>query len=112
KLIISDNMYMYGEVSGTLKESLPYKATTKKGAVRAEVSWRLLKAHQEGKIRVTIGKGSDFFGPHVLNSAIGRVFPNIIKGKTATVAGDPDKLHTYTFIEDFAKSLVILGEND
>lgn len=112
RLVVGDNLYMYGEVSDPLKESFPYKATTKKGIVRAKAAKHLLDAHYRGGVEVSIGRGSDFFGPHVLNSTIGRVFPNIIKGKKATVIGDPDQPHTYTFIEDFGKALVILGEND
>lgn len=111
RLVMGDNMYMYGEVSGSLNESLPYKAITKKGMARATVAKEILKAYQKGQLEATIGRGSDFFGPHAFNSTIGRVFPNIAKGKKATVIGDPDQLHTYTFIEDFAKALVILGEN-
>lgn len=111
KLVVGDNLYMYGDVSEPLKESLPYKTATKKGIVRAKVAKRLLNDHTQGEIEMTIGRGSDFFGPHVLHSSIGRVFPNIVKGKKAAVIGNPDQPHTYTFIEDFGKALVILGEN-
>lgn len=112
KLVVGDNLYMYGEVPEPMTELLPYRATTKKGKVRAKAAERLLKAHEAGEVEVTIGRGSDFFGPHVLHSSIGRVFPQIVNGKKATVLGDPDQLHTYTFIADFAKALVILGENE
>lgn len=112
KLVMGDNMYMYGDVSRTLNESLPYKATTKKGIVRANVAIEIMKAHQKGEVEAVIGRGSDFFGPYALKSTIGRVFPSVINGKRSTVIGDPDKFHTYTFIEDFGRALVILGESD
>ncbi len=35
-----------------------------------------LAAHGAGPVRVTLGRAADFFGPRVLNSALGdRVFP-------------------------------------
>ena len=114
KLVYGDNLYMYGPVEGAMTEELPYTATTKKGRIRAAVARSLLDAHQAGKLRVTIGRGSDFFGPFATYAAImgRRVFARALSGKSAQVVGDPDRLHTYTFIEDFGKALVTLGERD
>ena len=41
-----------------------------------------------------------------------RVFKRALAGKSAQVVGDPDRLHTFTFIDDFGKALVTLGERD
>ena len=38
KLIIAENLYMYGQVAGPMTESLPYAATTRKGRVRAQMA--------------------------------------------------------------------------
>lgn len=113
KLIVGDNLYMYGLVNGAMDEDLPNAATTRKGRTRAQMSEALLKAHQQGLIQVAIARGSDFYGPGVLNSAMGdRIFPAVLAGKTAESVGDIDAPHTYTFIEDFGKALVILGEQE
>ena len=73
----------------------------------------LLEAHADGKLRATIGRGSDFFGPHALNSNVGeRVFGRLLAGKPAQVLGDPDVPHTVTFIDDFARGLITLGSHD
>ncbi|USB31863.1 NAD-dependent epimerase/dehydratase family protein [Paenibacillus sp. YPG26] len=110
KLIVAENLYMYGPVGSVMKENLPFAAMTKKGRVRGELSEQLLKAHREGKVQVVIGRGSDFFGPGVLNSAVGeRFFKPIMKGKPSSVFGDPDTTHTYTYIGDFGSALVTLG---
>jgi nucleoside-diphosphate-sugar epimerase len=62
-------------------------------------------------VRVTIGRGSDYFGPWGTGSSMGStVFHRIIAGKAAQVAGSTKVPHTHTFIPDFAKALVILGE--
>lgn len=113
KLVAAENMYMYGWVKGSMHESLPYSATTKKGKVRAAMSRTLTKLHEEGSLQVTMGRGADFFGPNVHNSSVGsRLFNSIVKGKACTVMGNPDKKHTYTFIDDFGKALVVLSQHD
>ena len=110
KLVFGDNVYMYGEVEGPISETLPYAAATRKGRVRATVAEMLLQAHREGKLRTTIGRAADFFGPQVLDSTLGdRVFYPALAGKTASAIGNIDLAHTYTFINDFGKALVILG---
>ncbi|MBW4692148.1 MAG: NAD-dependent epimerase/dehydratase family protein [Lyngbya sp. HA4199-MV5] len=113
KLIVADNLYMYGAVKGLLREDLPNAATTRKGRTRAQMAEALLNAHQQGSVRVAIARGSDFYGPGVLSSAMGdRVFPAILSGKTAAAVGNLDMPHTYTFINDFGKALVVLGEQE
>lgn len=113
RLVMGDNLYMYGPVDGLIHEGLPYAATTRKGSVRARMAEALLTAHAQNKIRVTIGRGSDFFGPGVTSSIVGEsLFGPLAKGKAANVLGNPDLPHTYTFINDFGKALVILGEHE
>lgn len=113
-LVYGDNLYMYGAVDQAMTEDLPYAATTKKGCIRAAVARSLLEAHRAGKVRMTIGRGSDFFGPLATYAAMmgSRVFGRALSGKSALVVGDPDRLHTFTFIDDFGKALVTLGERE
>jgi nucleoside-diphosphate-sugar epimerase len=113
KLVFGDNLYASGPVDGPLTEDLPYLAEGPNGRVRAQIAEMLLRAHRSGRIRATIGRASDFFGPHAHQSAVGdRVFARVIAGKTAKVLGDPDLPHTVTYIEDFGRALVTLGEHD
>jgi nucleoside-diphosphate-sugar epimerase len=77
------------------------------------MSEALFNAHAKGKIRAASGRASDFFGPRALQSALGeRVFYPALEGKTAQVLGNPDLLHTYTYVPDIGKALVVLGERD
>lgn len=112
KLVSMENVYMYGPTGGKpLVESLPYAAQTRKGKVRAGMATALLAAHQQGNVRVAIGRAADFFGPRVRVSAMGeRVFPAALAGKAVQVLGNPDLPHTYTYMSDIGKALVILGE--
>jgi nucleoside-diphosphate-sugar epimerase len=112
KLVIGENTYMYGDTNGKpLTEDLPYAAQTRKGQVRAAMSEAALAAHIAGKVQVSMGRGSDFFGPWALDSGFGdRVFYPALAGKGASFAGQLDLPHTATYIEDFGKALVVLGE--
>ncbi len=114
KLVYADNLYAYGAVARPMTEDLPWTATTKKGRLRAGIAQSLMNAHRAGKIRLAIGRGSDFFGPFATDAAImgSRVFSRALAGKAAQIIGDPDRLHTYTFIDDFGKALVTLGERE
>ena len=113
KVVYGDNVYMYGPVTGPLTPDLPDRATGPKGRVRAEIATKLMKAHQSGRIRATIGRASDFFGPRVLNSMMGEVvFQALVEGKPLNLIGKLDVPHTYSFVEDFAQGLVTLGEKE
>jgi nucleoside-diphosphate-sugar epimerase len=75
------------------------------------MSKELMEAHSSGRVRIAIGRASDFFGPRVLASAAGeQVFGRAVQGKSAQVAGDPGQPYTYTYAPDIGRGLVILGE--
>jgi nucleoside-diphosphate-sugar epimerase len=114
KLIAMENLYMYGPTGGrTLTEDLPYAPNTRKGAVRARMSEELMEAHSSGRVRVAIGRASDYFWPRVLVSAAGeQIFGRAVQGKSAQVAGDPNQPHTYTYAPDVGRGLTILGERE
>jgi nucleoside-diphosphate-sugar epimerase len=113
KLVFGDNLYAYGPVQGPLTEDLPLRASGPNGRVRAEIAEAVLRAHEAGRIRAAIGRGSDFFGPHAHLSTVGdRVFARASAGEAAQVLGNPDVPHTVTYIEDFARALVTLGERE
>ena len=114
KLIAVENLYMYGPTDGRpLTEDLPHAPNTRKGTVRAAMSQELMVAHTSGRVRVAVGRASDFFGPRVLVSAAGeQVFGRAVQGKGAQVAGDPDQPHTYTYMPDVGRGLIVLGERE
>jgi nucleoside-diphosphate-sugar epimerase len=113
-LVVAENLYGYGPGDGLLTEDRPLTATTRKGAVRARLWQDLAAAHQSGRVRVVAGRASDFYGPGVgAGSVVGdRFFGALVRGKPAEVLGDPDRLHTYTYIGDFGEALVALSETE
>lgn len=113
KLIVAENLYMYGAVDDPIHEDLPYAAHTRKGRLRARMAEQLAAAHTSGKIRFAAARGSDFYGPGVLGSTLGeRVFLPALAGKAAQMTGRLDVSHSYTYIGDFGETMAILGERD
>ena len=109
-LVYVDNLYAYGPVAQPMTEDLPPAAATKKGRLRARLAETLLAAHDAGQVRAVIGRGSDYFGPGVVNSVAGdRLFPAILQGKKAMWVGKLDQPHSLTYIDDYARVLVTLG---
>ena len=113
KLVIVENLYMYGDQNGKpMTEDTPYDAHTRKGRVRGEISRAALAAHKEGRVRVTIARGGNFFGPWGLDSTMGgRAFYPLLQGKPAQLIGRTDLPHSHTYVKDFGAALVILGEH-
>lgn len=114
KLVVIDTLYLYGETHGEpMTEAMPYAATSRKGRLRAELAWGYLQAHRTSKVRVTIGRAADFFGPRVLNSSLGQyVFPAALSGQPALTLGNIDLPHSYSYMPDVARGLAVLGERE
>jgi len=113
-LVAMENVYMYGSPFGKpLTERRPMTAMTRKGRVRAELAQQLLDAHAKGRVRVAIGRASDFFGPEVIDSAMGaRVFRRALRGQPVNVLGNVKLPHTYSYVPDIARALVLLGQRE
>jgi nucleoside-diphosphate-sugar epimerase len=112
KLVLVENLYMYGKMNGQpLTEDMPYKAQTRKGRVRGEISTTAFEAHKQGRVRVTAARGGNFFGPWGTDSTMGaRAFYPLLRGKPAQLIGRTDLPHTHTYVKDFGTALVVLGE--
>ena len=112
-LVATENMYGYGPVDGPMHEGLALNASTRKGAVRAELWRELERGHKAGDFRAVAARASDFYGPGVENSAYGsRFFGPLVAGKKAEVLGDPSTRHTVTYVADLARAMVRLGADD
>ena len=106
---------MYGRADGRpFTEDRAYNPHTRKGRVRAAMARDLMATHNAGRVQATVGRASDFFGPRAgEQSLIGDwVIPPALANKSASVMGNPDMPHTYTFIPDIGENLVRLGERD
>lgn len=113
RLIVLDTLYMYGATRGVpMTEATPFAPISRKGRMRAQVANTYLAAHRAGTVQVALGRSADFFGPRVLNSALGdRVFPAALANKPVQLLGNIDLPHSYTYIGDVARGLATLGEH-
>jgi nucleoside-diphosphate-sugar epimerase len=113
-LVTLENIYAYGPAGGKpMTEDLPLAATTSKGRARAAMTAELLAAAAAGRVRVAIGRASDFFGAGATQSSLGeRVFGNAVAGKRADFIGNPNLLHTYSYVPDIAAGLATLGTDE
>ncbi|WP_394841895.1 NAD-dependent epimerase/dehydratase family protein [Pendulispora brunnea] len=113
KLVALDCLYMYGRPSGPMSELSPYAPCSKKGTLRVELSELRLGAHGRGDVRVAIARASDFFGENLPYSTFNeRFFDRILAGTPGECMGDPEMPHSYTYANDVARALVLLGEHD
>ena len=113
-LVSLENIYGYGPTAGApMTEDLPLAATTVKGRTRAAMTEELLAASSAGRLRIAIGRASDFFGAGVTESSLGeRIFANAVAGKRADFIGNPDLPHTYSYVPDIANGLATLGTDE
>ena len=113
KFVMADNLYLYGPVEGSMREDTPPHPVGKKGLLRAQLADELLASHRAGRVRVAIGRSSDYFGPGGVNSTLGEfLFDAAVKGKTTRWLGSLDVPHAVSYLDDMAVGLATLGERD
>jgi nucleoside-diphosphate-sugar epimerase len=110
KLIHFDNVYAYTHpLQVPMRESDPMEPSTQKGKVRAEVLAQLREAQQDG-LPVLVARSADFYGPGTSNSMLTRtVFERHVGGQSAQWIGNPDLLHSFTYVPDAAAATVRLA---
>ena len=111
KLVFADNLYVYGPPDKPMTEQTPQRAQGKKGRTRIEMADALLAAHADGRLRVTIGRSSDYYGPRGTASTVGEnIMKPALRGKRVRWLGSLDQPHTLNYLEDMGRALVTLGE--
>jgi len=116
RLVVMDNLYMYGPVDGPITEETPRRAVGPKGRLRAQLEEIFLNAHRERKVDVCIARASDFYGPPSAggkgnNLAAQLVLEPAVAGKRATWLGSLDVPHTLAYLPDVGRNLVTLAES-
>ncbi len=112
KLVIADNLYMYGDPNGQpIHENSAQNPSTKKGKVRKEMADAALAAHQAGKLQVALSRPSHYFGPDY--EVIGdMVFKNALRGKAMQFLGRLNQPHSFSFVPDAGRAMAILGTSE
>lgn len=113
RLVFVDNLYMYAPVTGPITEDSPEHATDPKGMLRRELGETVLAAHRAGRVRATIGRFSDYYGPHGTNSGLYMMgIKPALAGRRPRGLWDLDQPHTFHHLEDAARGFAALVEDD
>jgi nucleoside-diphosphate-sugar epimerase len=111
-LVTLSNLYAYGRPSGPMTPHDPLSANYEKAQVRATM-WRNAKrAHDEGRLRATEVRASDFIGPRAQSYLGDRVVPRVLAGKGCQVLGNIDMPHSWNYTLDVAPTLVTCAQSD
>jgi nucleoside-diphosphate-sugar epimerase len=104
------NLYAYGAINEPMTTSHSLTSSLPKAKVRATM-WRdALAAHEQGKIRATEVRASDFIG-NGSQSIFERGKKSLLAGRPVAVYGNPDMDHSWTFTGDVGRTLVAAATN-
>lgn len=101
-LVTCSNLYGYGPTTKTLTEDFPLNGTWINSKVRAQMWLDAKKLNDEGLIRATEVRGSDYVSPGMQSRFGDRVVPVLKAGKAVQLLGGTDHLHTFTSPVDVA----------
>lgn len=105
------NLYGYGPVDAPMTEATPLASTGTKGRVRNRMWADALAAHRSGRARITEVRGSDYLGADA-NSLGSMVLPRVAAGRRVVVPVDLDAPHTFTYVGDVARTLVVAAADE
>ena len=111
-LVTLSNLYAYGRPTGPMTPHDPFNADYEKALVRARMWHDALAANDEGLIRATEVRASDYVGPGAQSALGDRVVPRILAGKSCSVLGDVDAPHSWTYTVDVARTLIACALSD
>src|SRR5215475_12732008 len=111
RIVLVGTVYPYG-VPRTfcVAEDHPREPHTFKGRMRKEQEDLLLAADAAGKIRGTILRLPDFFGPGIEKSFLHDAFVAALQGRTANLIGPIDTPHEFVFVPDVGPVLLDLAD--
>ena len=110
KLVFFDNVYMYGQVDGTMTEETPFNAISIKGKARAEIANMVLDEIKNNTLTAMICRAPEFYGPrNTMSGTNALVFENIKKGKKPQTLLSDSTLRTLIYTPDAGKATALLG---
>jgi len=111
RLLLIGTVYPYGRPRATpIKENHPREPHTFKGQMRKEQEDLVLSADAAGKIRGTILRLPDFYGPNVERSFLDSLFQAAARGGTASLIGPIDTPHEFVYVPDVGTVVIQLAD--
>jgi nucleoside-diphosphate-sugar epimerase len=112
-IVLCGTVYSYGRPQTEfVSEDHPRSPHTFKGKMRKAQEDILLAAHANGKIKATVLRLPDFYGPGADKSLLDGVFKAAQNDKTAQMIGPIDTPHEFIFVPDAGPALVALAKEE
>jgi nucleoside-diphosphate-sugar epimerase len=108
-LVTCSNLYGYGPTTKILTEDLPLNGTWVNSKVRSQMWLEAKKLNDEGVIRSTEVRGSDYIAPGMQSRFGDRVVPVLKAGKGVQLLGATNQPHTFTAPADVAKLMMTIA---
>ena len=111
RMVLVGTVYPYGlPRSARVAEDHPREPHTYKGQMRKAQEDLLLEADAAGKIRGTILRLPDFYGPGIEKSFLHDAFLAAQEGRTANLIGPIDTPHEFIYVPDVGPVLLELAD--
>jgi nucleoside-diphosphate-sugar epimerase len=111
RMLLIGTVYPYGRPrSDRIREDHPREPHTFKGRMRLAQEQMLLDADREGRIKATVLRLPDFYGPGVDKSFLHSAFVAAARGQTANLIGPIDRPHEFVFVPDVGPVVVKLAQ--
>lgn len=110
-LVLIGTVYPYGRATSMpVREDHRRAPHTFKGRMRKAQEDLLLQAHADGRIRTTVLRLPDFYGPGVEKSLLDGAAKAAVQGGTADMLGPIDLPHEFVFVPDVGPVVAKLVE--
>lgn len=107
--VLIGTVYPYGRPKGNrVREDHPREPHTFKGRMRRAQEDLLMDADSAGRIKATVLRLPDFYGPGVEASFLHGAFRAAVDGGTADMVGPIDRPHEFVFVPDVGPVVVKL----
>ncbi len=109
RLLLIGTLYVFGRPrTERIAEDHPREPHTFKGRMRKEQEDMVLAAHATGRIKTTVLRLPDFYGPSVERSLLTDLFIAAKQNRTAKLIGPIDRPHEFVFVPDVGPVVVEL----
>ncbi len=125
-LAAAENLYMYARSAhgvsahgaharsvDRITEDTPVDPPTRKGRIRRDLHERLREEGERRGLRWVTVRASDYYGPWSEGQSMfgsERFLDPLFSGKKPAMIGRLDVPHTYTYVEDFGRALVLAAD--
>jgi nucleoside-diphosphate-sugar epimerase len=107
RILLIGTLYVFGRARTKLiTEDHPRKPHTYKGRMRKKQEDLLMEADAKGKVKASVLRLPDFYGPDVGGSLLRDLFLAAASGRTANIIGPLDTPHEFVFVPDVGPVVV------